>query len=1219
MTNAQIVFHGPAVHRLRVPCRFDGRICALLAALIWGATLSAASAAGPPSVTIVADLIDQFDEKLAKNGMAMGPRGKMLSGRSTHRALYEHPKNANDATITYSIRLPDPRGGAQIALVGWACVSDAVLKQDKDKRANGVRMIVRVDDKQVFSRVHTPGNWMPVFVPLDTYAGKTIALQLATNAIDGNTNYDWAYWGDPRVMRLPGGQTVGAEPVLGLAGLLTAPASTVGDKGLKLTLQPINATGAPAGQATDAYLEAAPGCPMSVAEFDLGKVLKPDATGVKITAAAGDLPSGLRLHRYGSATSIGEPYSGRAIFTDGEEVILCYALHNKGPAPWVPDGRKVWIRAQARGPEGSQFTWDESDDTYSIASFKIDRVIPAGEKVVFTHRFKAKSAGELMAEARSGPTFAKSMGAGRSFGVYRAAPILNERVSPKAAVTIGEDHAVIQNPACRVVFAKRTTGRRGLPAPWTANFQMPNGDKWRTVAVCPDVVDVCVGKVRREDQAKVHYGWRVNDLAVRQFAAPFRQARCSIARVKASPPDAEDRLELILDFEFKRHGEESVAPFRARLVYALHKSEPIVDVIGELVAEGQTHLRRFCPISLRVADGLPTKDRGQALFPGLEYLDDGEPSSSTRDAHPPINNRLMPDPLKVTVPMMMVSTQVGMVTLMWDPNQKWNGKDYGPCAAFGSPNLAHRQENHLMEVFVPTFPDSMNENERLAAESYEMKPGSSVSVSARIVLRPEGDAVAAMRDYFAMNPPPKPAPKQHDLQTLYAISRHGLTKTVWYEDKQKSSHCVGWSPTNAPQFGVLLWLDAILAADPAARKASLGRARLIWKNSIRDGGPAALASGACCHIMREEAPFYTGHVEAVIKQMTDSAAGQIRGRNADGVWGFQPPRDARHESLGPRGYASQGIVAQGASALLRKARVTGSAETLQAGLKALAYHDRFHVPHGAQGWECPIYEPDVLGAAYAVGAYVDAYEMTGERQYLDRAIYWAWTGMAFQYVWQAPDREQWMRYASIPVFGTTFFTHSWLGNPVQWCGLVYAYYLQKLAPHDTSFPWKQIAEGITVSGEWLQFGDEKPELKGSYPDGLYGRLTKRCPAMINPEDIILNRYAVEGHDPRVKTTYVRRAGEPTLHITSCAKLGKPALSDKTLTVPLTFYPDQYSGTLLANCSAPASVALGNQSLKSVQAIPENPEGWKYLPETKHLIVRARHADNGPVALTVRFK
>jgi hypothetical protein len=39
-----------------------------------------------------------------------------------------------------------------------------------------------------------------------------------------------------------------------------------------------------------------------------------------------------------------------------------------------------------------------------------------------------------------------------------------------------------------------------------------------------------------------------------------------------------------------------------------------------------------------------------------------------------------------------------------------------------------------------------------------------------------------------------------------------------------------------------------------------------------------------------------------------------------------------------------------------------------------------------------------------------------------------------------------------------------LGLPVQWCGLVYADALYRLVRDDPKGPWKQLADGITLSG-----------------------------------------------------------------------------------------------------------------------------------------------------------
>src|SRR5262249_27524339 len=147
---------------------------------------------------------------------------------------------------------------------------------------------------------------------------------------------------------------------------------------------------------------------------------------------------------------------------------------------------------------------------------------------------------------------------------------------------------------------------------------------------------------------------------------------------------------------------------------------------------------------------------------------------------------------------------------------------------------------------------------------------------------------------------------------------------------------------------------------------------------------------------------------------------------------------------GQAGDSVLGICAPRAMTLLRYARITDETNALAAGERALAFMERFRVPRGAQTWECPMYEPDILAAAYAVRAYHDAYLVTGDARWLHDAVSWAESGLPFVYLWSLPDKPM-MLGATIPVFGSTHYTHSWLGMPVQWCGLVYAYHVQHLA------------------------------------------------------------------------------------------------------------------------------------------------------------------------------
>ena len=144
-------------------------------------------------------------------------------------------------------------------------------------------------------------------------------------------------------------------------------------------------------------------------------------------------------------------------------------------------------------------------------------------------------------------------------------------------------------------------------------------------------------------------------------------------------------------------------------------------------------------------------------------------------------------------------------------------------------------------------------------------------------------------------------------------------------------------------------------------------------------------------------------------------------------------------------------------------------------------------------------------------------------------------GLPFVYHWHLSDRPG-MRFGSIPVFGTTFYTRPWFGVPVQWNGLVYAYALQHLARYtfeSQSQLWSKVAEGITISAMYQQWTEG--ELKGTYPDGLYGYCTEGRGPHINPEDIMVNLYTLRGLDPDISTGIVR-VRDNRIHVSSGARI-----------------------------------------------------------------------------------
>jgi hypothetical protein len=290
--------------------------------------------------------------------------------------------------------------------------------------------------------------------------------------------------------------------------------------------------------------------------------------------------------------------------------------------------------------------------------------------------------------------------------------------------------------------------------------------------------------------------------------------------------------------------------------------------------------------------------------------------------------------------------------------------------------------------------------------------------------------------------------------------------------------------------------------------------------------------------------------------------------------------------------------------------------------------ERFRVPRGGQTWECPMYEPDILAAANAIRACVEGYRVTGDSRWLHDGVYWAETGVPFVYLWSLPDRPM-MLGATIPVFGSTFYTHSWLGMPVQWCGLVYSYELWRLAgeleragaaglraasgesplraslgfrPQD----WKRLVELITVSALHQQIPEGAKA--GTYPDSI-SDFSRRNPAFLNPEDILVNLFALGGHDPDIRTAR-QRSSEGDWTVSSgveVEELSRTGRQSRFLVRP-------YAGDgahVLVSGVLPSEVRVDGQVLVRSETPVRREPGW-WVDEGRRLAFLVLPAASGPV-------
>ena len=594
--------------------------------------------------------------------------------------------------------------------------------------------------------------------------------------------------------------------------------------------------------------------------------------------------------------------------------------------------------------------------------------------------------------------------------------------------------------------------------------------------------------------------------------------------------------------------------------------------------------------------------KSSALFPGLEFLEEDEFSSSMRDCVAPIHNRLAPHPYKITIPLMAVEHKNTLVGLIWNGLQRWDHRHQQPSAVFSSPNSYQKQNNHLMGLFAPTTAKWVPENTLYATDPYPLAAKDRLSLRAEIVLDGQStllDIVDHWIDAFGF--PRIQNPPREDLEEL-VLSRHALMKTVWDSEKEQSQHCVGWPSSNMPGVATLLWYDYLVTQDPTAKE----RALQIVQNIVKVSGSEGLISESGCHILKWELPFYQGGLLPAMDQLRLQSQELMANQSDDGSWGFQPSSE-KIQTLGRAGQSVLGTEAVNAYKLLKYARIANDQVSLSAGLNALAFMEQFKIPRGAQSWECPIHHPDILAAAYAVGAGVEAYLITQEEAFLEQASYWAKSGLPFLYFWYLPDRPA-MQFASIPVFGTSFHTRPWFGVPVQWCGLVYAYFLQHLAPHTDPF-WQQVAEGILVSAMRQQWTEG--ELKGTYPDFLDNFCLDRKGPHLNPENILVNMFALRNLDPDISTG-VAHYQSNRVHVSSGARV-EDISTDSNIGVcfRLRYVQFETSYTVVAGlkrCPERLRIVNGKdiQPVGNLDELSPTQSGWLYRPEDELVFIRYYH-------------
>jgi hypothetical protein len=519
-----------------------------------------------------------------------------------------------------------------------------------------------------------------------------------------------------------------------------------------------------------------------------------------------------------------------------------------------------------------------------------------------------------------------------------------------------------------------------------------------------------------------------------------------------------------------------------------------VDINTEITVD-QDRAVAFLPV-LMVFPGAGAfgTTKGQGLLAGLEYLDN-EPSSSEADVIGPASKRQVPDNLKLTFPLMAIQHNGRYLALTWEARPDVS-------AVFDSPDRLFGSGGHVMGLIFPGSDGKNREEGRLLPRVSQVLRANQPLVLRATLLGGVGNSVVpAVEQYVALRGLPPLPGANIDLQNYVALAAGGWLDSQIREGQLFRHAIAGDHFKLGRAADAAVWMDWL--ANQSGQLALAERLQTTARDALTSIPPQDLNASGVGHVRYPVVSLIYGHVAETAARARQVGRGALGGFEADGSMRYHPL--AGGPDYGKTHFTNEanGLTSSAVASLLDAAAFSGDRELLDAALARLRAMDKFRqgVPRGAQTWECPLHTPDILASAHLVRAYTLGYELTGDRDFLEQARYWAWTGVPFVYLVN-PTPQPIGLYGTIAVFGATSWRAPvWLGLPVQWCGLVYADALYRLVRHDPKGPWKQLADGITLSGIQQSWPPEDHNQQGLLPDSFVLRAQKRNGPAINPATV----------------------------------------------------------------------------------------------------------------------
>jgi hypothetical protein len=506
---------------------------------------------------------------------------------------------------------------------------------------------------------------------------------------------------------------------------------------------------------------------------------------------------------------------------------------------------------------------------------------------------------------------------------------------------------------------------------------------------------------------------------------------------------------------------------------AKHPGTLIVEI--EIKADTDRDIIRIPWLTIFPGLGTFGQRKDQGMFAGVEYLCD-EPSSSEADIATPDHVRRVPDPVKITFPLMTITHSGNYIGVIWEPSEI-------VAATFDSPDRIYNSGAHVIGLSGPGVGDLRFENAFCAQVPFRLHANQPLKVTAMIIGGKGKSVVPAVRHYVTLKGLPAVPQFEGGFDAAADLLAHGWLDSKINEDGLFRHAVWGNNFPAGPAADAAAFIDWLANHTESENlRIRLGNEEKLALSRIPPGQPF---SSGVSHEHLPTAPLVFGRTFDFVQQRRNQALNLLRSFDADGVKFYRPGKTDYSKTHFAK--HANGLSGQAMATILEAATMSADKKLIDETLELLDKQTALYadtVPRGAQTWEVPLHTPDILASAHMVKAYALGYMISGKQEYLDQARYWAWTGLPFVYL-HAPTSGRVGVYSTIAVLGATNWKAPlWIGLPVQWCGLVYGSALHLLSQFDPDGPWEKIANGITVTGLQMSWPLTHEQRQGLLPDSF---------------------------------------------------------------------------------------------------------------------------------------